>query len=133
MKTFNQIIKLKPLFLENWVNEIDVYNDFQVFGFQTYHYNGSKNPDKTPKNIKILFAYYTYEEYSGDAFVLYYDKTTKKLYEVHGSHCSCFGLEGQWSPEECSLEGLQYRLEKGDCSYNGWSNPLKQFLNIQIT
>lgn len=35
-----------------------------------------------------------------------------KLYEVHGSHCSCYGLEGQWSPEETSFEALLDRLEK---------------------
>lgn len=23
-----------------------------------------------------------------------------KLYEVHGSHCSCYGFEGQWEPTE---------------------------------
>src|SRR5690606_7447254 len=26
--------------------------------------------------------------------------TDGKLYEVHGSHCSCYGFEEQWQPEE---------------------------------
>lgn len=29
-----------------------------------------------------------------------------KLYWVTGSHCSCHGYEGQWSPQETTLEVL---------------------------
>jgi len=28
-----------------------------------------------------------------------YDKTKGKFFEVHGGHCSCHGLEGQWDEE----------------------------------
>jgi len=61
--------------------------------------------------VKILFAWYNYEDYSGSAFVLF--KQGRKLYEVSGSHCSCYGLEGQWSPEETSVKELLYRLDNG--------------------
>lgn len=31
------------------------------------------------------------------------------LFEVNGSHCSCYGYEGQWEPEETSWEALAVR------------------------
>lgn len=65
------------------------------------------------KDANILFAFYEYEEYSGSAFVLF--ERNGKLYEVHGSHCSCHGLsedginggETQWDPEETTIEALK--------------------------
>jgi hypothetical protein len=33
-----------------------------------------------------------------DAFIVF--ERGGKLYEAHGSHCSCYGFEGQWEPEE---------------------------------
>ena len=62
-------------------------------------------------NMEVLLASYSYENYSGDAFVLF--KRDGKLYEVNGGHCSCYGLEGQWEPEETSIESLRHRLDNG--------------------
>lgn len=59
----------------------------------------------------VLVASYTYEHYSGDAYVLF--ERDGKLFEVEGSHCSCFGLEGQWKPEEAEREAIIHRLTKG--------------------
>lgn len=63
--------------------------------------------------VEILLASYTYECYSGSAFVLF--RRDGRLHEVNGSHCSCYGLEGQWEPEETSIEALRkgknYRYE----------------------
>lgn len=60
------------------------------------------------KGLDMLLASYTYEDYSGSAFVLF--KKDGKLWEVNGSHgCSCYGLEGQWEPEECTPESLLVR------------------------
>lgn len=71
--------------------------------------------------VKILLASYTYEDYEGDAFVLF--EKDGKLYEVNGSHCSCYGLSEngrgddnnvtQWEPEETTIEALRHRLEHG--------------------
>ena len=55
-------------------------------------------------NANILLAYYECEDYDGYAYVLY--EQEGKLYEVHGGHCSCYGLEGQWEPEEVTIEYL---------------------------
>lgn len=73
----------------------------------------------TPGDIsdgEILFASYTYENYSGSALVIF--ERAGHVYEVHGSHCSCFGLEGQWAAEETSWAALNARYgENGSDSY----------------
>lgn len=60
---------------------------------------------------EVIFAGYTYENYSGSAFVLYVDADNGKLYEVNGGHCSCHGLEDQWEPEETSAAAVRMRAE----------------------
>ena len=52
----------------------------------------------------VLFAWYGLGDYEGSAFVLF--ELNGKLYEVHGSHCSCYGLEECWNPEESDVEAL---------------------------
>lgn len=71
--------------------------------------------------VEILLASYTYEDYEGEAFVLF--RKDDKLYEINGSHCSCCGLEAQdytgenvttqWEPEGTSVESLLKRLNEG--------------------
>lgn len=61
--------------------------------------------------VEVLVASYTYEDYSGSAYVLF--RRDGKLFEVHGGHCSCYGLEGQWEPEETTKEAILHRLDKG--------------------
>lgn len=79
--------------------------------------------------INILLASYAYEDYCGDAFVLF--KRGGKLFEVNGGHCSCYGLEGQWEPEETSIESLYHRLNKGHLGsydYNPFAEELREVL-----
>lgn len=83
---------------------------------------------------EVLLASYTYADYEGDAFVLF--RKGDKLYEVNGGHCSCYGLEGQWEPEETNVEALRHRLENGNLGYEGWhdkhnvfADELKQVLD----
>ena len=59
----------------------------------------------------ILVAWYGGGCYDGEAFVLF--ERGGRLYEVNGGHCSCYGLEGQWDPEETSAEALVHRIENG--------------------
>lgn len=102
-------------------------------------YFGSKSDIATNFSIpeceldgcEILFAYYYNEDYEGNAIVIY--QKDGKLYEVNGGHCSCYGLEEQWSPEETSFEAIAKR-DWVDMSYgesvikflsdNGWHNAL---------
>lgn len=57
----------------------------------------------------LLAALYSYECYEGNAFALIYKPDTGELFEVNGGHCSCDGLEGQWSLEATSFAALQAR------------------------
>lgn len=67
------------------------------------------------KDCEILLADYLYQNYFGNAYVIFVKEG--KLYEVYGSHCSCYGLEGQWKPEETSIEFLENKI-KYNSEYN---------------
>ena len=61
------------------------------------------------ENKHFVYAYYYDEDYLGDAYLLFIEND--KLYEVVANHCSCYGLEGQFEPEEVPIEVLYDRLE----------------------
>ena len=130
MKTKQQIIKSRPVFLNDWAEEKsfmvfmyfeDVFITFDEFKKKSAPYanvaywqekvQSAKQALKKHKEDKILFASYTYEGYEGSAWVLFTNQG--KLYEVNGSHCSCNGLEGQWEPEEVNLVELRNRVLVG--------------------
>ena len=58
---------------------------------------------------EVLIASYGGRSYEGAAFVIF--QRDGKYYESHASHCSCNGLEGQWSPEETTMEALVWRFD----------------------
>jgi hypothetical protein len=62
--------------------------------------------DKTPTEEELIYAGYTYEDYSGSALVVW--RRDGKLYENNDGHCSCSGLE-HWEPEETSAAALGIR------------------------
>ena len=125
MKTFEQIISQEPVYLNLWKSKFDVIADFEEIdlleeeckadtcppSLNEEYWLEQKEKYNKYSNINILFASYGCECYEGDAWVLF--EQNGKLYEVSGSHCSCYGLEGQWQPEEVSLEELEHRLLKG--------------------
>lgn len=87
------------------------------------------------KNNNILFASYGNANYSGDAWVLF--ENEGKLYEVNGGHCSCYGLENQWEPEEVALEELKNRLVNGtfgedNYAENNFKEELCKFLGVEF-
>jgi hypothetical protein len=151
MKTYNEILEQTPVYLHNWTEKIDVIGDFEdiymngeeyrltesPYSNTEYFYRSKKQMEdaiKKYENVKILFASYGEDNYSGEAWVLF--EENGKLYEVNGSHCSCYGLEGQWEPEETSIEELDHRLLNGtfgedDYSGNDFKNELKEFLGIR--
>lgn len=55
-----------------------------------------------PEPEQVLYAEYKQEGYEGSAWVVY--RNGDKFYSVEGSHCSCYGLEDQWKPEEYDRE-----------------------------
>ena len=62
------------------------------------------------EGYRVIVATYDTGDYSGDAFVLLV-KDDGTYYEVNGSHCSCYGLENQWSLEEVNEAALKVRCE----------------------
>lgn len=64
---------------------------------------------KSLEGCTIIFAAYSYVNHSGSAFVLF--EKDGKLFEVNGGHCSCYGLEGQWEPEQTSWKFLAQRKD----------------------
>jgi len=134
MKDLNEIIKQKPIFLNIFEDKISVLNEFAG-----EHYSWDKEKEiefvKKHENINILFASYGYDNYSGDAWVLF--EQDGELFEINGSHCSCYGLEGQWEPERVSLKELKHRLLSGTFGVDDWSDnnfkkELCEFLNIEF-
>lgn len=85
-------------FLGNWSDKEDIARDFAI-------------DLKELKGARIIIAWYGDGDYSGAAFVLF--RRDGKLYEVYGSHCSCYGLEGQWDPEETSRAALKHHANTG--------------------
>lgn len=53
--------------------------------------------DDTPEP-EFVYAVYSTPAYEGCANIVY--RQNGKWFHASGSHCSCYGLEGQWEPEE---------------------------------
>lgn len=84
---------------------------------------GKKDPEiaSVLKKMKVVFAYESVGSWGCDSssWFLLKEKGSGKLFEVHGSHCSCYGFEGQFTPEETTIEALQHRAKDGWIFYCG--------------
>lgn len=60
-------------------------------------------------NFDILVAYESVGDWGCDSasYFLIRDRSSQKLLEVSGGHCSCYGFEGQWEPQEVEVEYLK--------------------------
>lgn len=85
---------MNAIYVGGFDSESDVFSNFYV-------------SEEESKGVEILYAQYNAYSYEGDAFVIF--RKEDKLYEVNGSHCSCYGLEGQWDPEETTVAALLFR------------------------
>jgi hypothetical protein len=104
-----------PIFLHDWNSAEEVFADFE--DVREWKPEPS-HPIADKADVEILFASYTYEDYYGRAFVLYRNKKDGQLYEVNGSHCSCYGLEDQWTPEDTNIAVLRHRIVSGELGRN---------------
>lgn len=59
-----------------------------------------------PDELVPIYGTYNSYGYEEDASFLLINPVTGKFYEIHGGHCSCYGFEGQFVPEECPIEYL---------------------------
>ncbi len=118
--TKKMLLGLPTTFCGNWSCIKDLERDFK---------------ETIGKEVRILFAWYSYAGYSGSAYVLGYDKSLNKFFEVHGGHCSCYGLEGQWSPEYCIPKELQEILQRrSEASWRSSYDPaeFKDWLTVKV-
>lgn len=86
------------VYIDEWDSEEDLLRDFEISKADL-------------EGVEILLASYSYYGYEGDSYVLF--RKDGKLYENHASHCSCYGLENQWEPEETYKESILHRVENG--------------------
>ena len=115
------------MYLNNWKDGTaeDVFRDF--CGERWDNYRNDDDPVPLAEKpafagAEILLASYGTPSYEGYAFVLF--RRDGKLWEVNGSHCSCYGLEGQWEPEETTVEALRRRVKEGTLGEGGYNeNP----------
>lgn len=141
MVTLEKLLAKNPYYLNDWSSKLDVMADFIGIRISV---NDSEKTQKenneimerykdTFDNVNILLASYTYANYSGSAFVLF--EKDGNLYEVNGSHCSCYGLEDQWEPDETTIEALVMRVTKGNLGHeeygdNEFAVELKELLEV---
>lgn len=104
-----------PIYMHSFESDADIIEEFYI-------------PPDALNGCRVLLAYYHVGDYGCDssAFVLF--EKDGRLYEVNGSHCSCYGLgenysgstsSTQWEPEETSVEALEHRLEHGSLGLVG--------------
>ena len=103
------LFKMKLAGAEKYVGDFDCKQDV-ISAFEV------KDDDMC--DVFILLAWYGNECYDGSAFVLF--ERNGHLYEVNGGHCSCYGLEDQWDPEETTAEAILHRIEAGHLGRDGY-------------
>jgi len=67
----------------------------------------------TIEGLDILVAYESVGSWGCDSTSFFLFKDSKgKLYEMHGSHCSCYGFEDQFRLEKTERQALWYRMNE---------------------
>lgn len=85
-------------------NYVDIFQSWR--DVQSQYDMQEHEPDE------VIYAQYSYECYSGHSNVVY--RNGDRFYWVRGSHCSCYGLEGQWNPEEYSANQFIEAYNRGN-------------------
>lgn len=96
-------MKNENVFVEGWSNVSEMCNDFQI-------------SEQELEGCEIIVAAYEQGGYEGSAYVLF--EKNGQLYQVSAGHCSCYGLEGSWSPEETSKEAIAHIAANGNYYVN---------------
>ena len=96
---------MNAVYLHDWSDFDGMVESFRDYGADVAEHA------RLFEGVEVLLASYSYEDYSGLAFVLF--RKGGELFEVNGSHCSCYGLEDQWEPEQTTVAALRYRLDQG--------------------
>ena len=95
---------MKTLFLADLQNK----SEKEIKDYIAEEYETDRNAlDK----LSFLVAYESVGSWGCDSasYFLVRDKMTGALFDVRGSHCSCYGFEGQWELEAVELAALKVR------------------------
>lgn len=91
-----------------------------------------EEPEGSLKGIDVVWSLFGYPSYEGYCNIVFIEDG--KLYEVNGSHCSCNGFEGQWTPEPTSFEALAMREWKGYEEYDQDElNEVKRIIYLYVS
>ena len=75
-----------------------------------------------------VFATYETPSYEGYALVIYKEGSTYSV--VEGSHCSCYGLEGQFEPTEGHSEADILKMTEASYGqFKDYAKEIKEWLN----
>lgn len=74
---------------------------------------------------EVLFAQYGIDGWEGTS-ILFLTKEGK-LFINDASHCSCYGLEGQFDPSETTKEAMMLQLTRGRIRSFNFKNFLEKF------
>lgn len=99
------------VYFEDFSSWQDVAMNY-VFG-SSYNPSNEKLEEslrKIPEPDEVLYACYTYRNYDGESLVFF--RNGDSYYLVQGGHCSCYGLEDQWNPEEYDKDTLEKLLKR---------------------
>ena len=136
---------MKHLFLAN----LEDFTNEQVLEHLATEYSGTSSGDYSYGDIieediteakeflkgkTVLIAYESVGDYGCDSssFFLLKDDASGQLHEIHGSHCSCYGFEGQLDLEQTSVEALRYRVSEGEGLFycGGYDNESENNLKL---
>jgi hypothetical protein len=84
-----------------------------AYGYSEYNDETSrKQVEAQLEKLDVLIAYESVGSWGCDStsFFVFKNKETGELYEMHGSHCSCYGFEGQFGLEPTTAEALKARV-----------------------
>lgn len=88
--------QIKNHLAENYKGTPENYSGVPVGEFVS-----SEQIEEELKNEKILVAYESVGNWGcGSSSFFLIQRVDDSLFEIHGSHCSCFGMEGQFVPQE---------------------------------
>jgi hypothetical protein len=105
---------------EPYISGFDGLTDIQR-EFSGYN----SEPAIQPEDLKnVLFAVYATPSYEGYAEIYFMrpGECGHTLWSVVGSHCSCYGLVGQWDPVETCVDAV---LKRKPIGLSDWSNEEK--------
>ncbi len=97
------------------LEDLKEFSMVEVLSHLANEYAESEQDAAKLNGLKVLIAYESVGDYGCDSssFFLVEDEQGN-LFEIHGSHCSCYGFEGQLQLEETSVKALLFRIDNGN-------------------